>query len=96
MNYDDLVKRLRSKEWPVIPNMLAAADAIEVLQVRVEKAERERDEAREAARKLREALEFYANPLAHMEAGDIPEFYDELDFGEKARAALEAAKSVII
>lgn len=43
---------------------------------------------------LREALEFYADPFkAKDEYGDpvsIPDFYNELDFGERARAALSA------
>ena len=37
--------------------------------------------------KLREALKFYADPLAHGADG-TPDFYDEMDFGERARAAI--------
>lgn len=41
--------------------------------------------------RLKEALEFYADPRAKIDPhlpGGIPDFYYELDFGERARTAL--------
>ena len=44
--------------------------------------------------KAEEALEFYADPFNHKdENGDdiaVPDFYDELDFGDVAKNALSA------
>lgn len=38
--------------------------------------------------RLRDTLAFYANPRGHILDSDIPDFYDEMDFGSRARAAL--------
>jgi hypothetical protein len=52
------------------------------------------DAIREENARLREALEFYADPWKFREPGEdaasVPDFYDEMDFGDKARAALAA------
>lgn len=40
-----------------------------------------------AAREMREALQFYADP--HGKCDQVPDFYDELDFGSRAREALD-------
>ncbi len=86
-----LVERLRAAKWPVkieggrstawtatTDLCTEAADALVAQEAR--------------ARKLVEALAFYADPSkAKDEYGDpvrIPDFYNELDFGETARAAL--------
>jgi hypothetical protein len=43
----------------------------------------------EELRRLREALEFYADPRGRCD--QVPDFYDELCFGETAQAALAAS-----
>jgi hypothetical protein len=41
--------------------------------------------------RLRDTLSFYANPREHILDADIPDFYEEMDFGSRARAALGGA-----
>jgi len=46
-------------------------------------------------RLLREALSFYANPPELDESGamvHVPDFYDDMNFGERAQKALENRK----
>ena len=42
------------------------------------------NKAADRIERLEAALEFYADP-----SGDVPDSYDELDFGARAKAALE-------
>ena len=49
-------------------------------------------------RLLRETLSFYADPPELDESGEmvhVPDFYDEMDFGERAQKALECAKTIL-
>lgn len=40
-----------------------------------------------------EALEFYADPWSEIDPDDrVPDFYDELEFGDTAKVALRSAK----
>jgi len=55
-----------------------------------ETSQRNYQRAKAAEAKLkraRGALEFYADP-----SGDVPDFYSELDFGDRARTALDEIK----
>jgi hypothetical protein len=47
-------------------------------------------DAMERVAALEEALRFYANPWKYKQSNveTVPDFYDEMDFGETARAAL--------
>lgn len=47
------------------------------------------DAAQEENARLRKVLEFYANPVPDEDGSGIPDFYDELDFGARAQAALK-------
>lgn len=69
------------------------------------KAEAERDKALGENERLREALEFYADPwewqkrpeneewLRNDGATQVPDFYSEMEFGDTAKAALEGGKT---
>lgn len=72
-------------ELKILESLGAAGSRIRELEAEITRLRAERPG-------WREALEFYANPFsAKDEYGDavsVPDFYNELDFGERARAAL--------
>jgi len=54
----------------------------------VDQCKRDYDTLRQCNRILRDALLFYVNPRS--ECDDIPDFYSELDFGDRAFRAIMA------
>lgn len=82
---DELCRRLRAQPLPCM-------DGNDITALAADEIER-----------LRAALEFYADPWEHQakrglrpENADwepVPDFYDEADFGSRARAALSGEKS---
>jgi len=85
----DLSKRLRN-EAGARPRFDRQPTTLEIM---LREVADELDRLTKALKDADAALHFYANPPTHDEHGepnDIPDFYDELSFGDRARTALEA------